>query len=312
MIRTTRTAEKYFPLAVALAAFVLATPASAAAPVTYISSTGVDNATCSAAQPCATLSGALAATQVFGEITCLDSPALQQGLQTTQSVTIDCPGAMTGPNSLIVLNGQNQKVTIRHMTFNGQVSASIAIRLNNSGSVVLEDCAFENYVLGALDVVPQQGAPLSLVMANSRISNNGSGLQITPGFNGGGSALVKLDHVTIANNTGGGLKTDSTSGMAAVDITDSIIAGNAGNGINAVSGANTNIVNISRTIIANNGAAGVQANGNNSAAVLDTTMLDMNSSGAVSAINGGRVITHGTNSIIGLPGTGFNLNIPLQ
>jgi hypothetical protein len=154
------------------------------------------------------------------------------------------------------------------------------------------------------------GGPFSLVVANSWFSNNGSGILIKPDNS---AAVVKLDHVKIAGNAGGGLKTDSSSGQIMVDITDSIFTGNAGNGINAVSnGGGPNVINISRTVIADNGAVGVQANGATAAALLDTTLLDSNAGGAVSAINGGRAVTYGTNRIVGSSGTGFTLNVPLQ
>ena len=47
-----------------------------------------------------------------------------------------------------------------------------------------------------------------------------------------------FDHVTIANNLGGGIKIDTSNGSVTLDITDSVITNNGGNGINAVGPTN--------------------------------------------------------------------------
>jgi hypothetical protein len=53
------------------------------------------------------------------------------------------------------------------------------------------------------------------------------------------------------------------------------------------------------------GTAGVQVNGATAAAMIDTTLLDSNASGATAVINGGHMLTYGNNRIVGTPGSGF-------
>ena len=121
-----------------------------------------------------------------------------------------------------------------------------------------------------------------------------------------------FDRVTIVDNTGGGIKTDSTNGAVGVDISNSTISNNAGNGMNAVSGASINMLNLSHNVIAKNGSAGIQVNGGLSAAVVDTTLIDSNVAGATSVANGGRLLTYGNNRLVGPTGPGFTGSSPLQ
>ena len=69
---------------------------------------------------------------------------------------------------------------------------------------------------------------------------------------------------------------------------------------------------IGHSVIARNGSAGVQANGTNAAALIDTTLLDSNGTGALEAIGSGRILTYGNNRIVGSAGTGFTGPAALQ
>src|ERR1700729_1835867 len=101
----------------------------------------------------------------------------------------------------------------------------------------------------------------------------------------GGSITATLDHVTITNNNGGGIKADSSNGPVTVDIFDSNISENIANGLNISSGTGTqnDMVSITRSTIAKNGLVGIQAGGSNGAVMLDATLLDSNASGATTA-----------------------------
>jgi hypothetical protein len=183
-----------------------------------------------------------------------------------------------------------------------------AISFIGSGTIILENCVFEEASAAALDIEPT--GPLTLVIKNSRISNNGSGMLLKPAA--GGSIKATLDHVVVTENTGGGIKTDSTNGVVNLDITDSEISNNGGNGINLVGSANQNMLNLGRTVIAKNGVAGRQANGASAAALVDMTLLDTNTSGATSVVGGGHVLTYGNNRIVGSSGSGFTGPAALQ
>jgi hypothetical protein len=148
------------------------------------------------------------------------------------------------------------------------------------------------------------------VIRNSQISNNASGILLRP--RAGGSIKATLDHVVVTENTGGGIKSDSTNGVVNLDITDSEISNNGGNGINLVGSANQNMLNLSRTVIAKNAVAGLQTNGATAAALVEMTLFDTNAAGATTVVNGGHILTYGNNRIVGSPGSGFTSTAGLQ
>ena len=128
----------------------------------------------------------------------------------------------------------------------------------------------------------------------------------------GGSINATFDHVTITQNSGGGLRTDTTNGPVTLDITDGVVSANGGNGINAVAGASQNIVSIKNSVIARNGAAGIQANGANAGVLVSTTLFDQNAAGATTIVNGGNMFTYSNNQVVGSAGSGFNHSAGLQ
>ena len=309
-----RIIAKLFAVSFVLSAFLYGAPVSAAPFQTFVSSTGSSANPCDAALPCATIMEALNPILSGGQITCLSPPGINDGLIVfSKSVTIDCPGALLQSGALVgfVLQGNNQVFTIRNLTINGTAgSANAAIKVTGSGTLIIENCVFENFAsVSALDIEPN--GPFNLVVTNSRISNSAAGVLIKPAA--GGSVTATFDGVTIADNMGGGMKTDTTNGPVTVDISNSTITKNAGNGLNAVSGAGgPNMLNLSHDVIASNGVAGIQANGIFAAALVDTTLLDSNATGATSSVNSGRVITYGTNRVLGIAGSGFTGSVPLQ
>jgi hypothetical protein len=184
-----------------------------------------------------------------------------------------------------------------------------SILFYGNGTLTLENCAFMDVTETALDLEPT--GPLHLVIKNCRFSDNPSGLLLKPAA--GGSITATLDHVTITNNTGGGIKIDTTNGPVTLDVTDSVISNNGGNGINAVGNAGGQaIVSIKNSVIARNGVAGVQANGTNAGVLISTTLLDQNASGATSVVGGGNMFTYGNNDVVGSMGSGFTGTAPLH
>jgi len=245
-----RIIARLFAVAVALAAFLLVAPTFAAAGslVTFVSNTGSDNNPCSAALPCATILVAVSATTSGGQVNCLNSPYgnienVFTVLFLNYSVTIDCPGVVeNGPNApLLRIEGTDNVVKFRNLTFSGADGGSTPLPFTGAGTLILENCVFENYNApnASLDLEPT--GPLNLVIRNSRISNNASGILLKPAA--GGSIKATLDHVVITGNSGGGIKSDSTNGIVNLDITDSEISNNAANGINLVGSANQDMLN---------------------------------------------------------------------
>jgi flagellar protein FliO/FliZ len=57
--------------------------------------------------------------------------------------------------------------------------------------------------------------------------------------------------------------------------------------------------------IASNSQAGIEASGGNAAVLVNNTLLDSNTLGALSAVSSGRILTYQNNTVIGSPGSGF-------
>jgi hypothetical protein len=288
--------------------------AAQASPIAFLANNGTGTQ-CTSAAPCSHFSDAIPVvqSQSGGEIICLDSTALfDEALEFVASMTIDCHGLyLMSPSTrpALELIGTNQVMKIRNLTFNGIRTSSSAIFVTGSGTLILENCVFEDFGTGtALDIEP--AGPLNLVIKNSRISNNASGVLIKPAA--GGSVTATFDGLTIADNSGGGLKTDTTNGTVTIDITDSVVSKNGGNGINAIGATNQNMVSIKNSVITKNAVAGVQANGALVGVLVQTTLFDQNATGATSVVGGGHISTYGNNSIVGSSGSGFTGTASLQ
>jgi hypothetical protein len=305
---------------IVILAIVLPIPTAHAQPpatFAYVSATGNGNCT-SATQPCSSLNQAINAsiggTGGNGQIICLSPVNLTALGQATlftfasQTLTMDCPvGAYL--TSMDWTTGATSSTTkLRNVTFTN-LGPDSAINFFGNGTLILENCVFEEAGAIALDIEPN--GPLNVVIRNSRISNSGSGILIKPAASG--SVNATLDHVTITGNAGGGVKIDTTNGAVTLVVTDSVVSNNAGNGINAVGGVGgQNMVSIKNSVITKNGSAGVQANGANAGIMIATTLLDQNAAGALSVVNSGNLLTYGDNSIVGTQGSAFTGTAPLQ
>jgi hypothetical protein len=239
------------------------------------------------------------------EIACADgsdnSPT--PSLVITVSITIDCTGTTGSIGALTIDNGA--VLTLRNFTM---WKDNNAITLKN-GTVIMDNIHVTNSTVAILG---QPTAPSSLIVRNSVFDSNTSAVNLKP-QSGGGSLSAVFDHVTIIKNNGGGIKIDTTNAPVTVDITDSVISNNAGNGLNAVGGAGgPAMFSIHNSVIAKNGAAGVQVNGGTAAAMIDTTLLDSNATGATSVVAGGHMLTYGNNHIVGSAGSGFTGTAPSQ
>jgi Right handed beta helix region len=312
----TRIIAKLFAVAVVFTAF-LPFASVYAAGVTYVSSTGDDANPCTAAQPCKSFIFALdAGLASGGQISCLNSPAPpDEQIGLAASLTIDCAGvydATIGNQAAFRLHGTNQVVKIRNLTFSGAAGGYPAISATGSGTLILENCVFENFNASgagpALDIEPT--GTFSLVIKNSRVSNGSSvGIILKPAS--GGSINATFDHVTVTENGAAGIRLDTTNGPATVDLTDSVIFNNGGNGFGVTSGAGQAVVSITRSVIAKNAGVGVAANGPAAGVMIDATLLDSNST-ATSAASGGHILTYGNNRIVGPAGSGFTGPASLQ
>jgi hypothetical protein len=257
--------------------------------------------TCSQAAPCSLLTAVNSGSGT--EISCADSSD-NSGVTIFSSITIDCAGTTGSLNPIIVTNGAT--VVMRNFTMWATSSAGITLQ---SGTVILENIHITHANTAAI-LAPATVAS-TLIVKNCVFDAGPSGVFLKP--SAGGSLSARFDHVTISSNSGGGIKIDTSNGAVTVDVTDSEISSNAGNGLNAVGSAGgPAMFSIHNSVIAKNGSAGVQVNGATAAAMIDTTLLDSNTNGATTVINGGHMLTYGNNRVVGAAGSGFTGSASLQ
>jgi hypothetical protein len=311
-----------------LAAFIaLLSPASvqasqSSATETWVSNHGDDMNTgsdCQIATPCQTLTAALTVTKPGGTIFCLDPGAMAE-LTISQDVTIDCPAGFYAVLASFIggvginIDGAGINVTLRNLAIYGVDTPSnpqtFGIQVNAAALVRLENCKIYGFSTAGVDVVPRSGA-VTVKIQDSTITKNNAGILVAPISSA--SVSLSIERSRIENNAGGGVKTVTSSGAINASISESSVSYNSGNGLNAVSSAGAqNMIVLTRDIIASNGNAGIQANGTNAAALIDTTLLDSNATGATAALNGGRVLTYGNNRIVGTDGSGFTGSATLR
>lgn len=304
----------------ALLATALTCSPAAAATETWVSGTsGKDSNTSSSCQPsapCATFSAALTVTSPGGTIFCADPPLNIGPLTISEDVTIECNGGAVPASGLggngININTAGVNVTLRGLSIygvDGPVSPQpIGIDITAAAVVRVEHCKIYGFATAGVEIEPSAGN-ISVKIQDSTITKNASGVLIAP--TGGASVVMSVEQSQIENSTGGGLKAAGSGGPITLSVSESTISQNGANGLNAVSSSSNVMVNLSRDVIASNGLAGVQANGGNAAVTVDNTSI-LNNATALSAVGGGRILTYGTNRIVGNAGTGFSSNAPLQ
>ena len=325
----TKLALLYLIVTTLLASMLQISPAQAQRTETWISGTGSDSNTstlCQRAAPCQGVSAAMSVTFAGGTVFCAD-PLVSFGASSspvviTKDLTIDCTSGFAASPVFysggvgVAVNTPGINVTLRGLTIYGidtpaaPQTAGVSI---TAGAVVrIENCKIFSVGSGPGIQVTPSGGTAVIKIQDSTITNNGGGILVTP--TGGADVSISVDRSRIESNKGGGIKINGTSaGSITADIGDTSVSFNSGNGINAVAGSSSqNIVSIRNSVIAKNAAAGVQANGANAGVLVQMTLLDQNTAGATTVVNGGHISTYGNNSIVGSAGSGFTGLASLQ
>jgi hypothetical protein len=271
---------------------MLAAPAYALRPNTYVASYGVDSGSCSYTAPCRTFSYALSQVQAGGVVTAIDS-AGNSSFTINKAVTIMAPPGVSP--SIVPVSG-GAAITINALPFdavildgliiNGFGAGSNGIVFNSGASLTVRNCVISNMTGDGLDAFPSLNSSHSISISNTTVSNNGGyGIFVRP--TGSASVSATFDHVKTQYNGasfyGIALNSQSTTGWVNGDVTDSVSSNNGGGylaaGNGGAGGATSAILTVARSLVTENnfGVTGLGQGTNNFGFVmLSQTMIANN------------------------------------
>ena len=292
-------------LAIATLTIASASLAQAQATRTWVSGVGDDVNPCSRTAPCKTFAGAISKTANNGEIDALD-PGGFGAVTITKSVTIDgTHGAGFGSILAAGVNGVNVNdsatatpqtiiVRLRGLSIQGAGTGFDGIRFLSGRALYVEDCAIYGF-------------------RGNSTNSDGIEINLTAGS---GTFTVSVKDTIINNNTGDGIRQNTTVGTLNCHYDNVTLAGNA-KGLEALGGT----ANVSNSVITlnpteglsvNNGAVinassnQVTANGNGFNAINGTIRLAENSifrNTTNAFAGGGTYVTFGNNNVAGNTGS---------
>jgi hypothetical protein len=290
--------------------------------VSFVSSQGNDTNACTVTAPCRFLQSAMGKTQAGGEVRCMDG-AFYAALLITKAITISCDQghAMIGGNTnaarIEIYAGPNDDVVLRGiLTFGGDMFTGHAgLRFISGASLRIENSVIhENRPDHGIEFVPSTGTP-KLFIVNSVIATNGSGttgggIQIAP--TGSAGAEVHIDGTKILDNTVG-IRADArgTTGTINVTISDTVVSGGTYHGVVALGGSGRVRMMLDGVVSSNNSHEGVRAVGPNVGVRIGRSTVSYNGTG-ITALNGGNVLSYGTNQIDGNTVDGFTPPVSAQ
>ena len=293
----------------AAALLCLASP-SRAATTAYVSSGGNDANPCTPAQPCMNISHAVfGVAGNGGTVICLDAgPYTANFATTTLSYTLDCRGVVyagggSGFAFSVLSNTPNSRVMFRHVIFDGAAGGGGAVTIQG-GSVVFEDCTFQNFVSAspgeAVQFAPTAaGAHLTItdsVFANNGTAASGGGIIVQP--SGGITAGAVIERTQLTGNTYGIIANGFAGGTALVEVRYSTIANSVFDGVWAVTQGTTASVVVEHSALVRNGGSGANAQGAGAYVSLSDSTVAWNATGLTTS-GGGLILSYKNNIIAG-------------
>jgi hypothetical protein len=290
--------------ALALAVTLLAVPANAQAPRTFLSAAGSDSNNCTnVATPCRHLAAAFAATAADGEIYVLD-PANYGSLTITHGVSIEGHGwASIAPvvnGNAITINapGATDKINIIGVVLDGTALANTnGIVFNSGGTLNVRDSVIRNFSSDGINFVPNSTVLSRLFVSSTLVSDNGTdGILINP--TGTGTTNAVLNHVDMENNGVHGLFALTDNQTVNLTVSDSVSVNNGQAGILANSNAGTINIMARNCTFANNLSVGLEASHSGATIRITRSTLTGNGFGWSTAASG-VVLSYGDNNIDG-------------
>ena len=268
------------------------TQASAQATRTWVSGVGDDVNPCSRTAPCKTFAGAISKTAARGEINCIDSGGFG-AVTITKSITIDCVGVLagvlvSGANGIIVNALSTDTVILRNLDINGIGAGLNGIRILSAANVHLENVVIYGFVQSGVDFQPVSAS--KLMVNNVTIRNNTMhGIYALPAP--GLVTAVMVANSRLNQNGLTGIRVDDGSAT----VSDTVLLDNAAHGASAVSNGK---IMLERVVTAGNANGGVLANGAGAIVWLSNVTSTNNNFGLFAPLGGGQLISFGNNRAV--------------
>jgi hypothetical protein len=227
---------------------MLAAPAHALRPNTYVASYGADTGTCSYSAPCRSFSFALSQVEAGGVVTAIDS-AGNSPFTIDKAVTIMAPPGVSpsiqaaASGTAITINaGANDSVVVSGLTLNGVLSsASFGIQFNSGSRLEIINCAIHSFQIGVA-IYPTAPASLATLLISNTIVSDSAANAIYMVASNGASIIATLDHITANNSNAGVVVTAYASSPIEVWIKDSTIDNNIYTGISVAGVCGSNAI----------------------------------------------------------------------
>lgn len=270
---------------------------------TWISGTGVDQASCGPiTNPCRTLQYAHDNTSAGGEIDVKDA-AGYGSVVITKAINIVGDGSLAGVlaqpggNAITINAGASDSVVLRGLTVEGARVGGNGIVFNSGGTLTIANCLVQGFVQSngmtgyGIWIRHTSGTPNITITGTTASYNDLIGIVYSPSGTGAGRYTVSG---SLASHNGAGISiylVDSTAGWFAFRpvVVDSKAVNNAGVGIQFISQVYANNwytgATLSNSIVESNGSSGVLLQGSvvlwvNHVSATSNNPFDLKSSGS--------------------------------
>ena len=225
--------KKPVSAAAVILSLACALPAQATNTRTWVSGTGVDQASCGPiASPCRTMQFAHDNTSPGGEIDIKDSAGygsviINRAITILANGTIGGLLAGTGVNAVTVVAGANDAVVLQGLTIEGSGLGQNGVVFNSGRSLTIINCTIQNFVgsgstgNGVAVQSPGPAAALVTIADTSIIGNASAAIRLAPpGGTAASQSLVVSHVVAVRNATGISVDTSAAtmSGYVGLDV----------------------------------------------------------------------------------------------
>jgi hypothetical protein len=290
--------------AVAASAFaaLTAAPAAAQANRTFVSGSGSDSNPCSFSAPCRSFAGALAQTNPGGEIAVLDAAGYGQ-VTITKAVSIVNDGVgeagvtVTSGDGITVAAGVNDVVNLRGLTLVGGGAGSNGVTFTGGAALNIDHCVIRGFAATGITMLTTVAA--NLVVTDTTVSNNVSGISVTP-HSSSGNTIVTLSrvHASANTNTGIFISPDVEAPVISATVADSLLDSN-GIGIKVTANVGTVVMLVDTSKLVQNQTNAVNLSGGGSTLVLGRSTLSGPEGQILRIVSAGaQLLTYGNNQLL--------------